>query len=247
LFYFNQHYFGSWRTLAGALPSWKGVVETPISTTTPSALDVPVEKNVVGFFKEQYVPKGFGTLLFSKDRGLFFFVPILLLAFFGIFRVLRKGVSLASGVLLLLVLLNVLLYSSWGDPWGGWAYGPRYLIPSMSILAIFVGVAVFEFGKYWWFKLSAFVLFAFSSGVALLGALTTNANPARDEALALRTGDNFFRNWVFLKNGHSGSFMYNTVFSSHISLLNYFIVLWVILLIVVGALLFFQRKGEYGN
>jgi uncharacterized membrane protein len=85
-FYHNQYYYGSWKNLAGGLPSYHltTATSTPATalataTTTPSASTEPAEKDVVGFFTEKHVPMSFYTLIASPDRGLFFFCPIFLL------------------------------------------------------------------------------------------------------------------------------------------------------------------------
>jgi hypothetical protein len=237
LLYFNQYYLGSWHTLNGSLPNYQENSATTTAQILPAYPDAdtatePPTKNIVGFFREQSIPRGFTVLLFSTDRGLFVFAPIFLLALLGIYYLFRQNIALESGILLALLATNVLLYSSWGDPWGGWAYGPRYLIPSMSILSLFVAVALANNAKSLWFKALTFLLFAYSSAIALLGAITTNADPSKTEALALDTGYNFMRNWDFLMDGHSGSFLYITYFSKLVSLKEYFFIIYVFLLLL---------------
>ena len=250
LLYFNQHYLGSWHTLNGSLPGYeKSVPKSAVATTTPVILDAakiiaPPAKNIVGFFKQDNIPKGFVVLLFSRDRGLFFFAPIFLLALLGIYYALKRRANLEITILLALFGVNVFLYSSWGDPWGGWAYGPRYLIPSMSVLSLFVGVSLAHHAKNWWFRSIAFLLFAYSTAIALLGAITTNANPAKNEALALHTGYNFTRNWEFLKKDISGSFAYNSFFGKFISLEGYFFILLTVLLALAATLFFIMNSDE---
>lgn len=224
--YHNHTEFGSWKRLAGSLVGYKEI-KTQGWDTLPTeqireniATQQTGKDNVTRFFSEQNIPTSPGTLLFSKDRGLFFYGPIFLLALLGIFALLKR-INLEIGVLLGLVGVNLFLYSSWGDPWGGWSYGTRYLIPSMSILALFAAYWVarprWELAR----KLCAFVLFAYSSAVALLGVLTTNAVPPRVEAEVLRTGYNYIFNWHYLTESNSGSFVYNEYFVSSFTLLQY--------------------------
>lgn len=246
-FYHNYYYYGSWKTLSGALPSYHlpsaTATSTTSATTTPlSAVEIakntPVEKNVVGFFTEEHVPHSFYTLIFSTDRGLFFFCPIFLLALIGIFLI-RKKLSTEHLVLLSIVATNVFLYSSWGDPWGGWAFGPRYLIPTMSVLSLFVGVFVSS-RPYQGLKKCITLLFTlFGSFIGLLGVLTTNAVPPQIEAVLLPVKKyNFLKNLDFLKEGESNSFLFNAHFSNSLSLLGYFVCIYASLVVLMVVLLF---------
>ncbi len=109
----------------------------------------------------------------------------------------------------------------------------------MSVLSIFIGIQFTKDARNWWYSCLAFLLFAYSSAVALLGAVTTNTNPSKGEGIALKTGYNFVRNWkVFLLKDDSGSFAYNSFFHYAISLKGYFFLLYIILLII-GAIVFF--------
>jgi hypothetical protein len=249
--YHNATHFGGWQRLSGGIISYKRIVENGLADKSQEEIEQGIaqaqrDKNVVKFFSEERVPNGFGTLFFSRDRGLLFYGPIFLLGILGIFIAFKK-ITTEKGVLMSIVLANVFLYSSWGDPWGGWAYGTRYLIPSMSALAVFAAMWLAHGRRLWWKKLVALVLFAYSAGVALLGAVTTNAVPPRVEADQLHTSYNFFRNIQFLTEGKSGSFVYNTYFASTISLVDYFFIIYAALLVlfifVVYALPFFDRKA----
>ena len=97
-------------------------------------------------------------------------------------------------------------------------------------------------------KFLVFVLFAYSSAIALLGALTTNAVPPKIEADFLGLKYNFLYNLDFFLDGKSGSFLYNTYFAHSISLQNYFLLIYVALLVVVTVILFivplFETKHE---
>lgn len=235
--YHNQIEFGSWKRLSGSIVSYKGIKERNLETLSVPAITQAVAQSqekkgsLTGFFSEQFIPNSFGTLLFSTDRGLFFYGPIFLLALLGILLAMRNT-NIEYNVLMSLVTVNVFLYSSWGDPWGGWAYGTRYLIPSMSILALFVAFWLSNSPKAWISRIVAVVLFAYSSAIALLGAVTTNAVPPRIEADFLHTGYNYFRNITYLQNGKSGSFFYNTYAHNYVNLFQYFeIIYWIVLCI----------------
>jgi len=92
-----------------------------------------------GFFMGLGRPK-LGVLrhiLFKGYRGLFYSAPWLLLAVPGAGLALwRTRARAEMGVSLVVVLLFVWLNSSLVDWEGGWAMGPRYLIPAIPFLAI---------------------------------------------------------------------------------------------------------------
>ncbi len=245
-FWHNATYYGGWSHLAGELKGYKPVTATStlsiltasstIATVAATSTIPAKEKSAVGFFNEDNMPNSLFVLLFSDERGLFFFSPIFLFSLLGIMYVLRKKKEEDSAIYIVpiaLIALNIFLYSSWGDPWGGWAYGPRYLIPSMPWLALFVGIALsngrFLISK----KILAFIFFLFSSAVALLGALTSNAIPPKSEAILLPIKTyNFLRNIPFLQEDKSSSFVYKTYLSDHISLAGYFIIIYAVLAII---------------
>src|SRR3972149_4358329 len=176
-FWHNAHYYGSWLQLVGGIAGYQK--EIPINMESPEQT-----QDIGAFFSERNIPKGFYVLLFSDERGLFFFYPIFILSLFGTRLFWKKsrdiGIRAEYILALSLIFVNLALYSSWGDPWGGWAYGPRYLIPSMAVLSLFIGGWVsinkspaINIVK----KILAYILFLYSSGIALLGAITTNAIP----------------------------------------------------------------------
>ncbi|MBP7928231.1 hypothetical protein KAZ57_03725, partial [Patescibacteria group bacterium] len=125
--------------------------------------------------------KGVFTLLTSFDRGLFIYSPVFLLGFFGLTAVFKKR-RLAAVVALIAFLFNLLIYAAYDDAWGGWAFGPRYLIATLPLLAICCAGFFDHFAKessYMAFfgKALFFVLLFYSSCIGLLGALTSNAVP----------------------------------------------------------------------
>ena len=76
-------------------------------------------------------------LTFSEYRGLFFVSPILLVAFIGAIVMIRKRVMLRelaviSAIFVIFLVVNV-SFNGWE---GGFAFGPRYLLPAIPLLAI---------------------------------------------------------------------------------------------------------------
>jgi hypothetical protein len=243
----NQVNFGSWRKLSGELISYKTVVENHLENAPDiedAAVSIKGEKNAVTFFEEENLPQGLSVLSFSTDRGLYLFAPILLLSFFGMAVALKKYKT-EYGVILFLIAVNVFLYASWGDQWGGWAFGPRYLIPTMAFSSLFVGAFVQSLKYSVLKRVLAFLLFAYSSAIALLGALTTNAIPPKIEAIPLQTGYNFMRNLVFFRGNRSGSFVYNTYFSGQMDLLQYSVIIYFVLIVLALVVLFLIPRYEH--
>lgn len=254
----NAAYYGGWSHLAGELKGYtpdniatSTLITAAASSTPPSVTassTVPAHnKTALGFFHEQAMPNGFFVLLFGDERGLFFFSPLFLFSILGIAYALRKRSEerAAYVVPIALVAVNIFLYASWGDPWGGWAYGPRYLIPAMPWLALFVGVAL-SGGRFRLLKKAlAYALFLVSSAVALTGALTSNAVPPKSEAMLLPVkAYNFLHGIQFLRDGRSGSFIYTTYLSGHVPLADYFISIFLLVAIVaaLALLLSYQRR-----
>ncbi|MCL5774638.1 MAG: hypothetical protein M1333_00330, partial [Patescibacteria group bacterium] len=243
--YFNKINFGSWTRLSNELSNYQETVKSgtsPSPDSSQAVARISSQKGLFTFFYEDNVPFGFYTLTVSGDRGLFFFSPILLLAFLGMYK-LGKKMNLETKVLLALVAVNVLLYSSWGDPWGGWAFGPRYLIPSMAVLSLFVGAWVYQ--SRLWGKISTAALFAYSSAVALMGALVTNAVPPKIEAVKLPLHYyNFLYDIYLFKQNKSGSFLYNFFFFRSLNLKEYYMLIYAVLIFIAFMVLFVGIRKE---
>lgn len=230
--YYNQKNFGSWKNLSGSLTDYKAIVENDLLNKKNGHQQIKKIQNAkqpVSFFKEENVTHGLYILFFSDERGIFYYSPIFIFAIFGIFYAIQN-LDIEKSILLASAAVNIFLYSSFGDPWGGWAYGSRYLIPTMAILSIFISLFLTKYEKNAYIKLTAFILFIYSTAVSLLGALTTNALPPKVEADPLNIPHTYLHNMRFLQNGASSSFIYNTFLSYHISLLNFYIILYEILL-----------------
>jgi hypothetical protein len=196
-----------------------------------------------GFFDEYNIPYSFYILTVSPERGLLFYSPVLLLGIFGIWK-LRRSVNLETGVLLGLVAVNLFLYSSWGDPWGGWAYGPRYLIPSMAVLSLLAAFWVSKASRSILSRALLAVLAAYSAFVALLGVVTSNAVPPKVEAVNLPLKYyNYLYNWYLLKQGKSSSLVYNTYFAQA-GLRWYMLAIFSLLMAVFLTLLFIAPRLE---
>jgi len=99
----------------------------------------------------QYLKQVFSVLLsvlISPFRGLFFNSPVLLMGVAGLFELFRRENFRAEAWLVVSVLLFFLLFISHFNGWyGGWASGPRYLIPALPFLCVAMVLGFVRFPK----------------------------------------------------------------------------------------------------
>ena len=77
----------------------------------------------------------FWKLLFSLERGIFIYMPVLLLAFLGAYRLLRKGEIAWPSVCILNIAVYIGAISCYVFWDGGWSTGARYLIIAIPFFA----------------------------------------------------------------------------------------------------------------
>jgi len=186
---------------------------------------------------------GLSVLLFSKDRGLIIFSPVMFMSLWGIKQLVKKNRFIAM-TLLWSIVLTVLLYAMWVDPWGGWAFGPRYLIPAFALFSIFLAAAIEKYRKNWIFMITFIILAVYSFLISGLGAVTSNAIPPYREAVGIGSYYNFLRNYEYLIQGVSGSFIYNTFLRGFISLPLFYLGLMSVVLCIFFLLLWRVKKSE---
>jgi hypothetical protein len=81
-------------------------------------------------------------LTFSRFRGLFFLSPILLLALAGIGQWLRRRIHQPVLAVAVWSMISLTLFYGSSIMWqGGFAVGPRYLLPMLPFMALGLGVA----------------------------------------------------------------------------------------------------------
>ena len=100
-------------------------------------------------------------LTFSGSMGLFVFAPVLIIAAFYLLKLCLKKSYIASlpvsylAVFSLIFFLAIASFFTW---WGGWSYGPRYLIV-LAVLLIYEGIELisrFCFRRNWYLALTAY-------------------------------------------------------------------------------------------
>ncbi len=204
------------------------------------------EKTAVSFFKTRNLYNGFYIHFLSPDRGLLAFTPVMILGIVGLvllYRV-RPGVTALFAAI---IGANVLLYSMWGDPWGGWAFGSRYLIPTYALLSLGAAFGLSPWRGRKWFLVLFLPLFLYSAWVNTLGAVTTNANPPEIQVLALEKQTRheekytFMRNWEYLNGQYQApnakSFLYQLWAKDSMQPSEYFLgVYGLILFVTAGSL-----------
>lgn len=222
--YYNYLHFESPTRLSGHIVGYKTILEQEIDLNSPTSTigKLQAEKESAGFFEEERIPNGLHTLLIAADKGLFVFAPIMIIGFITMLIVLVKP-RLEYIILSSVVFTHLILYSSWGDPWGGWAYGPRYMIPIAAVLAIFIARAL-SVQNAWKYaiRVLTLALFSISTTITWIGALTTNAVPPASEAAVLNTSYGIEYAWNFLSDDRTGSFAFNTYLKNYLDLNTYF-------------------------
>jgi hypothetical protein len=81
--------------------------------------------------------EGFAGLLFSPSKSLILFSPLLIGACIGA-RQFQKKHGLIFSTILVTFIAGVLFYAKWHDWHGGWAWGPRLIVPPILLLHVFL-------------------------------------------------------------------------------------------------------------
>jgi len=165
---------------------------------------------------------GFNILLFNNERGLFFYSPVLLFGLLGLVLAYRsrddkiKNLAVLSSAI---IATNVVIYSMFHDPWGGWAFGPRYLIPSAAIISIFIGIGLQKIKRNILFLLAFLILAVYSLVINISGGITTTQVPPKVEAvnLAKPIPYTYLYNFDLINTNFSGSLVYNLYLAEFIS------------------------------
>lgn len=117
---------------------------------------------------------GIAGLLVGPARGFFWYSPILLIGIFGL-RWFWQQSRWLTATLALLSLVYLLLYGKWYMWHGGYSWGPRFLVPLLPLLVLFVGPAWDQFMRQARWGVGGRILFggllALSVTVQVLGLL----------------------------------------------------------------------------
>ncbi len=128
--------------------------------------------------------EGAYILLLSDERGWLWYSPVLILGMVGLWWLYKKNPT-ACVLIVSVISVNLVIYSMFGDPWGGWSFGPRYLIPAAALLSAASSLTLTKYGKSYLWSLVFFVLIGYSVAISSAGALTSALIPPKQESQAL--------------------------------------------------------------
>ena len=188
---------------------------------------------------------GLPILLVSNQRGLFFYNSVVVFGLISYILFYRKNYK-KNWLLLIfsIVCVNIVTYSMHLDPYGGWAFGPRYLIPASALLSVGIG-KFFQENKSFRYYLIPLVICFYGVGVNVLGAMTSTQVPPKVEAVMLlkETPYTYEYNWQLLGEGKISSLFYNSLFANKFSpeiyVYSYF---YICILIVLSLILLIRNE-----
>lgn len=233
--WFNNLSYGNPFQLSGTVPSVKSFQQTS-DRKIESENTHKKKKVATAFFDSRNILNGLYIHFLSPDRGVIYYSPVMFVGGLGLVYAYKKRKQ-TTAVVLAVIGMDVLLYSMWGDPWGGWAFGSRYLIPTYALLAITIPFVIPAIKKNK--LLVAFLAFLviYSTAVNTLGSITTSKIPPKAEAesLALISGRNeeytYGRDYTFLRKAGSKSYVFQAFVKNYINSENYYLSL---LIIIIG-------------
>lgn len=192
---------------------------------------------------------GFYILLISDERGIIYYnsvvlVGMLLLLLAYRYRRTRNVAELVGAV----ILVNVVMYSAFGDVWGGWSFGPRYLIPSAALLCASIGTL--QLLKTKWklgIVIALVITLVLSITINVAGALTTAAIPPKVEAQALAQPlpYTYQLNFDLLNQNKSSSLIYNIFLKNYISATNFFFLISSVIAVTIASFLLFGLRKDF--
>ncbi len=246
---YNYKNFDNWKRFSNSLPRYAPHFKDTFEEVTKEDTEkVASEKEAISYsLNETSFINGLWVILFQTNKGLWIFYPIYFFSFLGLWK-LRKNLNPDLIIPLGIMLVNLFLYASFHDPWGGWGWGPRYLIPSIPCAAIYFGVWLsgrkYVLGR----KLLALLLFSYASAVSLLGVVGKNhiiPKPESELDLYIRPL-NFWTGYKFVQRGENGTFLYNTFLRDKMRPITYYYLLaGTSIVICVFTLWVVPLKKEY--
>jgi hypothetical protein len=233
--YYNYVNFGNPLTLSNALPRVKDlkIIDQSIPETGKDAVTALNTRNLL---------TGLVNFTVSRDRGVLWYSPVIVLFVFALWSKKRR-----NGIIVLTMLsvaaVCLTLYSLFGDPYGGWAFGSRYLIAIMPELCILAAMGLSEFGRSIWVKSIYTIVFVYSAAVSLLAPLTTNVIPPQVEATHLGLDSDYRINIRMLQKNTLNSYIYHVAFAKTMSGVTYYTLI-LTLTAAVGVTLIWSSNGE---
>lgn len=234
--YYNQIHFGNPLKLSNTIPRVRDLKNVNLSIPESGG-------DATGALNTRNLLNGLGSFTISPDRGLIFYTPIALLFVFGI-GFLKQNKKWVETGLIGVSAICIILYSMFADPYGGWAFGSRYMIAVLPELLILAAIGLQRFYKNILIKLLYSVVFMYSAAVSLLAPLTTNVIPPYIEARYLNLDSWFIINWRMIKANNLDSYFYNYILNRQLPGINYYIAI-LSLVIIFGLFTIWYKKEHY--
>lgn len=175
-------------------------------------------------FETRLMLQGFYLLLLSDERGWIYYSPVIFVGILGLLlHIKMENENTLSKILFSTGMIIFLIYSMFGDPWGGWGFGPRYLIPAGAVFSVGTGYAIGVFRRKLIFHFIFLIILLYSIWVSSIGALTSNAIPPKNEALNLGVPISYTYqfNLGLIGENRSSSLIYNTLFKDLVPVSNF--------------------------
>ena len=115
---------------------------------------------------------GLCGLLFSPSKSLIVFSPMIVAGFLGAKSFSEKH-GLMAVIILALAIVDVAFYAKWHDWPGGWAWGPRLIVPVIIIMHIFCIDFFARMKAKVWAKTVFAILFIMAAAVQFLGSMVS--------------------------------------------------------------------------
>ncbi len=250
LFLYVHHLFGSYFTTIEP-HQIQGYVDNGVKKSV--LLDDPASylgKTI--FYKTlkispSYTVKGLYTLLVSLPRGIFIYTPIYLLAFLGIKSALKQNKSFTIAALFSIG-LTIVLYASYTDYAGGWAFGPRFLISIAPIFSIFLAYSFKMHSSKTLYQVFLVVLAFISISISTLGAFTSRISLQSPlEGIGWGLNSSFFGNLKLIGKMPNTSFLFDGYLNRYVTSEFYFIMVLSLLLIIFLLLSIFAFQTKRRN
>lgn len=191
--------------------------------------------------------QGSNILLISNERSWLYYSPVVLLGILGMVLAHRQMTKRSLAIIASsVVLTTIVVYSMFGDPWGGWAFGPRYLIPAAAILSAAIGIAVERFRKNIFFIVVFIILLAYSLGINTIGAMTTTQVPPKVEAVNLPNPIpyTYEYNLQLIDKDFTSSLVYNLYLFKFMSVREFLYGYYAVALIAIASAYLFVLFGK---